>query len=84
MTKSKAKALIEETKGKFFTVRFVKKDATIRTMNCRLGVKKHLHNGTSKVDQNDFVTVYDMVAGGYRNINLSTVQSIKFKGKEIK
>ncbi len=80
MTKSKAKSLIEQTKGKFFTVKFVKKDATVRTMTCRLGVKKYLHGGHTKVDQNDFLTVYDIAARGYRNINLSTVQEVHFKG----
>lgn len=84
MTKSKAKSLITETKGKFFSIKFVKKDASIRKMNCRLGVKKYLHGGKSNVDQEDFLTVYDIVAMGYRNINLSTVLSVTFKGKEIK
>jgi len=79
MTKSIAKGIIENTKGKFFTVRFVKKDATVRTINCRLGVKKHTNGGANNVDQNDFVTVYSVSDKGYRNINLSTVQEIHFK-----
>jgi hypothetical protein len=79
MTKSKAKEIIEQTKGRFMTIKFVKKDATIRTMNCRLGVKKYLHGGKSNVDQNDYVTVYDLNAKGYRSVNLSTVQEIHYK-----
>ena len=80
MTKSEAKQLMEQTKGRFFTVKFIKKDATVRIMNCRLGVKKYLHGGKSLVDQNDFIIVYDMNAKGYRNINLTTVQEVHYKG----
>jgi hypothetical protein len=36
--------LIEFLNGQFFTVEFIKKDGTLRVMNCRTGVKKYLSN----------------------------------------
>jgi hypothetical protein len=35
------------TNGKIVTVTFTKKDGSIRIMNCRLGVTKHLKGGSS-------------------------------------
>ena len=36
--------LIEFLNGQFFTIEFIKKDGTLRVMNCRTGVKKYLSN----------------------------------------
>jgi hypothetical protein len=63
--------------GKIFTVVFIKKDGSERTMNARLGVKKHLKGGTSTLDADKYITVFDMQAGGYRAINRETIQSVK-------
>lgn len=71
------KTLIDSTKGKFFVVKFVKKDLTVRRMVCRLGVKKGL-TGTGRTwEKENLITVYDVVNKGYRNVNLETIQSIK-------
>lgn len=81
------KKLIENTKGKIFTVSFRKKDGSIREMNCRLGVKKHLRSKkpmastTSHIEK--YVTVYDMQAKGYRTVNLSTLKKFKCGDKEV-
>ena len=45
-----AKQLIKDTKGKFFTVTFTKKDGTTRVMNARLGVKAYLKGGDLPYD----------------------------------
>lgn len=67
--------------GQIFTVVFEKKDGTMRTMNCRRGVKKHLAGGKSTIKHKpNLLSVYDMQAKGYRCINLETVVSIKTAG----
>ena len=77
MTHSEAQSKIMATNGHFFGVTFKKKDGTIRTMNARLGVKRYLKGGKSTVDQSKYATVYDVVAKGYRNIDLDTVIEVK-------
>jgi len=69
--KETAKELIFGTKGKFFTVKFIKLDGSERVMNARLGVKKYLKGGTLKYDPAEFnyITVYDMGSKGYRTVN---------------
>ena len=73
-------SVLKATKGKFFTVVFIKKDGTTRVMNCRLGVTKHLKGGMSTLNPSEFLTVYDMQAEGYRAINLSTIVSVTCGG----
>ena len=65
------------SKGKIITVEFIKKDGTLRVMNCRLGVTKHLKGGISTLDPNKFITVYDLKSEGYRAIDKSTIISVK-------
>ena len=77
------KSVLKATKGKFFTVVFVKKDGTTRVMNCRLGVTKHLKGGVSTLNPSEFLTVYDMQAEGYRAINLSTIVSVTCGGTTL-
>lgn len=66
-----------------FSVQFTKKDGTNRKMLCRLGVKKHLKGGLKKYDLNHLLTVFDVLKGEYRTINLLTVSNLKFKGNNI-
>jgi predicted TIM-barrel enzyme len=63
--------------GKFVTVTFLKKDGTVRKMNCRMGVTKHLKGGESTLDADQYVTVFDMAKGAYRAINRDTIIEIK-------
>jgi len=74
-----AKNLLKDTKGKFFTVTFIKKDGTERVMNARLGVKVYLKGGTLAYDAESkgLLPVYDMKAKDYRMINLNTITHIK-------
>jgi hypothetical protein len=71
--------VIERSKGHFLTVRFVKKDGTIRQMHCRLGVTKHSKGGESTLDPDKFFTVWDLHSKGYRAINKATVLSVTLK-----
>lgn len=80
--------MIKDTKGAFFTVKFIKKDGTERVMNCRLGVKKYLHGGELPYDPvaKGLLPVWDPIAAktsdGYRIINTKTILSAKINGKE--
>lgn len=82
------KKIIENTKGKIFTVFFRKKDGSLREMNCRMGVKKYLRSGkptpstTSHIEK--YVTVYDMKSKGYRTVNLETLEKFKCGSNVIK
>ena len=69
------------TNGKFVTVTFVKKDGTVRKMNCRTGVTKHLKGGESTLDAEQYVTVYDVAKAAYRAINRDTI--IDISGVEL-
>ena len=81
-----AAQMIKDTGGKFFTVTFVKRtDNSIRTMNCRRGVKLGIKGtGTRKSRPTGLVTVYDMKNSAYRNINVSGIRSIRMRGTEYK
>jgi hypothetical protein len=70
--------------GKVFSANFVKKDGTIRTINCRTGVVKHLKGGTLRFDpiSKNLLPVFDMSKNGYRFINFITLNWIKIGGKK--
>jgi hypothetical protein len=75
------KQLIESTRGRFFTVEFVKKDGSNRKMLARTGVKKGLVGaGRSKPLAENLVCVYDVQAKGYRTVNCDKVLSFKCGG----
>jgi hypothetical protein len=63
--------------GKFVTVTFLKKDGTVRKMNCRTGVTKHLKGGESTLNADQYITVFDIAKGAYRAINQDTILEIK-------
>jgi hypothetical protein len=63
--------------GKIFNVLFTKKDGSVRSMNARLGVTKHLKGGVSTLNANQYITVYDMQNKGYRAINKETIISVR-------
>lgn len=73
----------KELENKIFSVKFVKKDGTLRKMVARLGVTKALKGGSKSYDDSDknHLTVYDLKKKAYRTINLNTVKEIRFKGK---
>lgn len=78
--RSKLTSIINETRGKFFTVKFHKVDGSIRKMNCRIGVHKFLKGGELSyrpVDKPNLRIVFDVKSNGYRTINLDKVFYIK-------
>lgn len=75
---------VAQSNGKFITVEFIKKDGSIRKINGRTGVTKHLKGGTSTVNHDKFMVIYDNVSAGYRCINKSTILSVTCNGFTIK
>lgn len=71
---------LEQAKG-FVTVTFLKSDGSIRKMNCRMGVTKHLKGGKSTLDASKYVTVYDMAKASYRAVNRETIIEITGVGQ---
>jgi len=71
-----------ETDGKIFSVKFIKKDGSLRKMICRLGVKKNLTGEGLKFDpiKKRLLPVFDMRKNDYRMINLAGIKSIKAQG----
>jgi hypothetical protein len=67
---------ILNSNGKIMTVKFIKKDGSLRVMNCRLGVTKHLKGGTSTLNPDKFITVYDLKSEGYRAIDKDTILEV--------
>lgn len=90
ITKDEAKRLIKDTKGKFFTVTFIKKDGTEREMNARLGVRKYLKGGDLPYnpEEKGLIPVYDVKLGktqsndAYRMINVATIKKLKIGNNE--
>ena len=82
--KTKVSDLINKNRNKIFSCVFVKKDGAIRTMNCRMGVKKGI-KGTGKSissPSNSYLTVFDMNKDQFRVINLETMLIINIGGKQ--
>jgi hypothetical protein len=67
-----------------FSITFIKKDQSVRDMNCRRGVIKHLTPNPKRekpVMPSNYVTVYDLHAKGYRHINIDTTLRISARGR---
>jgi hypothetical protein len=84
LNRSEVKQKLKDTRGRFFTVTFRKKDGTTRVMNARLGVKAYLRGGSLPYDpeEKNLLPVYDMKSKGYRMVNLDTVSNIKIGNLE--
>ena len=84
ITKAEAKQLIKNTKGKFFTVTFIKKDGTTRVMNARLGVKAYLKGGELPYDPEakGLIPVFDIPKREYRMVNINTITKLKIGNNE--
>jgi len=81
LSRFKTDEVIRATKGKIFSCTFTKKDGSLRKMVARLGVSKNLKGGANGAsNKNSLITVFDMVAGGYRMINLSTLTTLRTGG----
>jgi len=74
--------LIKGTKGKFFSVEFVKKDGSTRKMTARLGVRKGINGKGLAFNpaEKDLMVVWATDKKNYRFINLKTITALKVNG----
>lgn len=86
ISQEQAAQLIRDTKGKFFTVTFTKKDGTTRVMNARLGVKAYLKGGELPYNPGakGLIPVYDMQKRDYRMVNINTISNLKIGNNEYR
>ena len=78
-------AEIQKAENTIFSVEFIKKDGTVRTMVARLHVKKGV-KGTGMAYnpiEKGLIPVWDMQKNGFRMINLKTVTKLQIKGEEL-
>ena len=80
------RSIIGGTKGRFFSVKFIKADGTERDMNCRIGVKKGI-KGTgfsmSKAKRLIRWRVWDIQKKAYRTIPINRIISVKASGLKV-
>lgn len=76
--------LIENSKGKMFSVVFIKKNGEKRLLNGRVGVTKGLTGKGMAYDARSkgLLPVYDMQAKGYRMVTVSTIQGLKINKEQ--
>ena len=79
------KTLKTELKGRIFSATFIKKDGSIRKINCRLGVVKALKGGELRYNAEaaNNLVVYDLQAKNYRTIPLDKLLTLRYNKKEI-
>ncbi len=71
---------IDSLNGKFFTVKFIKKNGDERVMTARTGVKKYLHGGVNRNHNPNHVIVFDVQNKGYRTVDLENVFELHSQG----
>lgn len=72
------RAALKETNGRIFSVDFVKKDGTLRTLQGRINVTSPLKGGVNTASHIEkYFTVFDMQKQQYRHVNLETVKRVK-------
>ncbi len=84
ITRQQAVELVNSSKGRFFTITFVKKDNTERRMTARTGVKKGVNGQGMKYNPSDYgmKSVYDMGKLEWRMINFKTATRLKINKKD--
>ena len=78
ISRENASRMIKASKGKIFTVENTKKDGSARKFNGRINVQKGV-KGVGlpfNPDDHNLITIYDMKAGGFRMVNMTTVNKL--------
>jgi len=78
--------LIDNSNGKILTVEFVKQDGSVRRLNGRVGVRKHLKQTgelNNTIDRSKYIIMYDLKKNGYRSVNRETIRSVTMDGVDI-
>jgi len=84
ISRSRAVELMKTSQGRFFTVSFMKKDNTERTINGRTKVTKNSKGGKNPATNLGYVSVYSTKEKGYRNVNSQTITNLKINGETYK
>lgn len=94
-TRKEAIEMMKNTNGRLFSVKFTKKDDSLRAMTCRLGVTKNVNGNGRKgwkegntEDSYGLLSVFDINVlneekqrvGGHRFVNLDTLKEVKVNG----
>ena len=89
LNKDEAAIMMENSNGRIFNVRFIKKDGSERSMTCRTGVSAYVTGEGLKYDPRSrgLLPVFDMQirqgAKSYRMVNLNSVIGLKINGQEF-
>jgi len=85
VTHKQAVKMIQESNGKMFGILFEKRtDGSLREMNCRTGVTKHLKGGQSTIRNKNLISVYDVQKAGYRCIPHEGIRQLTIGGEVYK
>ena len=69
---------INQTRGKIFSVLYVKKDGTKKTITCRTGVKKGITGvGRAKPLADHLVCIYDVNSRGHKTLIVENILQFK-------
>ena len=69
--------MIDNSKGKIFTVTFTKNNGTERSINCN-------YKRPMRGNNLGYLNVYSMKDFGYRNVNTRTITALKMNGVTYK
>lgn len=77
------KDLLKSNSGKFFTVEFVKKDGSVRTMTCQQGYFKGHDEANPVAHIEKYLTVKEVSTGAFKNVNCETIRKITMAGTTL-
>jgi hypothetical protein len=87
MTKSLQRStmaqVVKMAQNKFVGLTFTKKDGSIRRLNGRFNVHSKTGTAPTVAKLKEYVTIYDVKNGGFRNVNLDTIHSVRTMGIEL-
>ncbi len=86
ISRLEAVELIRSTNGQIFTASFIKKDGSIRSMNCRFGVTKGVKGVGLKFEPYSYglLPVYDMRINEFRMLNIGTLRELVVNSESYK
>ena len=87
ISRVKSIELLKGSKGKFVSVRFVKKDGEVRDLNGRMGVHKSKYAPLTgqglayNPDDYGLVGIFDAQKKAYRMVNINTLSQLTVDGE---
>lgn len=79
--------ILDQAGSTFFSVDFVKKDGSVRRMNCKRWIESAFSHGSANAKPSPFASrpeyylAVDMAKGEFRAVNLNTLKACKVNGK---